>query len=295
MNNDTHDVSGRLWPGMALALIGATALLGGCASPGQAIAPEAQARAIAAKPAAPAAEEWPDPSAAKWKQGAYPNLDNVRKMAPGMGKDQVRELLGWPHFSEGLWGVKEWNYLFHLRTGKSDYKTCQYMVRYDDTPLVVGAWWKTVECAALASPPAVEPIPAIPTILPPQKVSLNADGLFRFDGSRPEDLLPEGRERIARLASEIRANFKVLHYVTVTGHTDRLGTDAYNQALSQARADTVRGLLVETGLERAKVRAVGMGKRQPVVTDCEGTRATPELVKCLQANRRVEIEVVGGS
>jgi len=275
--------------------VAALAVLAGCASPGQSITPEAQSRAVAARPAAPAAEAWPDPAAAKWKQGTFPNLDSVRKMAPGMGKDQVRDLLGWPHFSEGLWGVKEWNYLFHLRTSGSDDRTCQYMVRYDDTPLVVGAWWKTVECAALANPPAITPIPAMPTLMPPQKVSLSADGLFRFDGSRPQDLLPEGRERIARLASEIRTNFKVLHYITVTGHTDRLGTDAYNQSLSQARADTVRGLLVEDGLERAKVRAAGMGKRQPVVTDCEGTRATPDLVKCLQPNRRVEIEVVGGN
>ncbi len=65
--------------------------------------------------------------------------------------------------------------------------------------------------------------------------------------------------------------------------------------LTRARADTVRGLLLDSGLDRAKVRAVGMGKRQPLVTDCEGTRATPELVKCLQPNRRVEIEVVGGN
>ncbi|MDQ7956472.1 MAG: OmpA family protein [Rhodocyclaceae bacterium] len=282
--------------GIAIAALAALAVLGGCASPGQPITPEAQARAVAARPAAPTAEEWPDPGAAKWKQGTFPNLDNVRKMAPGMGKDQVRELLGWPHFSEGLWGVKEWNYIFHLRTTGSEYKTCQYMVRYDDTPLVIGAWWKTVECSALANPPAITPIiPAQTTLMPPQKVSLSADGLFRFDGSRPDDLLPEGRERIARLASEIRANFKVLHYITVTGHTDRLGTDAYNQTLSQARADTVRGLLLDSGLDRAKVRAVGMGKRQPLVTDCEGTRATPELVKCLQPNRRVEIEVVGGN
>lgn len=272
------------------------AILAGCASPGQAITPEALARAVAAKPAAPAAGEWPDPAAAQWKQGAFPNLDNVRKMAPGVGKDQVRELLGWPHFSEGLWGVREWNYIFHLRTGQgSDFKTCQYMVRYDDTPLAVGAWWKTADCAALANPPAVVPIAMAPSLMPPQRISLSADGLFRFDGARPEDLLPEGRERIARLAAEIRTSAKVLHYVTVTGHTDRLGTDAYNQTLSQARADTVRGLLVESGLERAKVRALGMGKRQPVVTDCEGTRATPELIRCLQPNRRVDIEVVGGA
>jgi len=282
-----------IWAGTAVA----AALVAGCASPGRAIDKEAEARAIAARPAGPSVQEWPEPSSAKWKQGAFPNLENLRRMAPGMGKDQVRELLGWPHFSEGLWGVREWNYLFHLRTAKtpSDYVTCQYMVRFDDTPAVTGTWWKTADCAALADPPAVTPIPVAPTLMPPQKVSLSADGLFRFDGSGPEDLLPEGRERLSRLAADIRANFKVLHYVTVTGHTDRLGTDAYNQALSQARANTVRDLLVQGGIERAKVRAVGMGKRQPVVSDCTGTQATPTLVKCLQPNRRVEIEVVGGS
>ena len=58
--------------------------------------------------------------------------------------------------------MREWNYLFHLRTSGSDYKTCQYMVRYDDTPLVIGAWWRTPECAALANPPAVTPIPVVP-------------------------------------------------------------------------------------------------------------------------------------
>ncbi|WP_038201920.1 OmpA family protein [Xenophilus azovorans] len=278
-------------------LAGLTAMLAGCAAPGRAIDKEAEARAIAARPAEPTAQEWPDPASAKWKEGAFPNLENVRKMAPGMGKDQVRELLGWPHFSEGLWGVREWNYLFHLRTGKtpSDYVTCQYMVRYDGAELATGAWWKTADCAALANPPAVTPIPAAPTLMPPQKVSLSADGLFRFDGAGPADLLPEGRERISQLAADIRANFKVLHYITVTGHTDRLGTDTYNQALSQARADTVRDLLVQGGIDRAKVRAVGMGKRQPVVSDCAGSRATPELVKCLQPNRRVEVEVQGGN
>ncbi len=279
----------------ALATAAVLLALEGCASPGRAIDKDAQTRAIAAQPAAPTAQEWPDPSAAKWKQGAFPNLENVRKMAPGMGKDQVRELLGWPHFSEGLWGVREWNYLFHLRTGKtpSDYVTCQYIVRYDGAELTTGTWWKSADCTALANPPAVTPIPAAPTLVPPQKVSLSADGLFRFNGSSTEDLLPDGREQISRLAADIRTNFKELHYITVTGHTDRLGTDAYNQALSQARADTVRNLLVQGGIDRAKVRTVGMGKHQPVVSDCNGTRATPELVKCLQPNRRVEIEVQG--
>lgn len=130
----------------------AAALLAACGSPGMAISPDAVERAVAAGVAAPTASEWPDPSSAVWKQGTFPNLEDVRKMGAGMGKDQVRALLGSPHFREGLWGESEWNYLFQMRTGSAGrYVTCQYMVRYNDTPLSTGAWWKTGECASLAS------------------------------------------------------------------------------------------------------------------------------------------------
>ena len=111
----------------ATFVVMATALwtLQGCSStPGVAIDKSAEAKAVAANPQAPALEDFPAVERAKWKQGAFPNLENLRKMAPGMGKDQVRDLIGWPHFSEGLGGAREWNYLFHFRTaGKSDYVT----------------------------------------------------------------------------------------------------------------------------------------------------------------------------
>lgn len=233
------------------------------------------------------------------KTGDFIGPDHVRRVRPGLNKDQVRLELGNPHFSEGIFGVSEWDYAFNFHTGKgNEYVTCQMKVvfaRAEGQYRVSSTHWKNPDCALLVQPPEVVPVAAAPVLLPPQKVTLNADGLFRFDGSGPDDLLPEGRERVARLAADIGANFKLLHYVTVTGHTDRLGTDAYNQALSQARANTVRDLLVQAGIDRSKVRASGMGKRQPVVSDCEGTRATPELVRCLQPNRRVEIDVVGGT
>ncbi len=243
--------------------------------------------------------QFPELQRSYLKTGDFIDPAHVRGVRPGMNKDQVRLALGNPHFDEGVFGVSEWDYAFNFRTGKGDeYVTCQLKLKFERGEgmyRVRSMHWKSPDCALFVQPPAVAPLPAVPTLLPPQKVSLNADGLFRFDGAQPDDLLPEGRERIARLAHEIQANFKVLHYVTVTGHTDRLGTDAYNQALSQARANTVRDLLVQAGIARDKVRATGMGKRQPVVSDCEGTRATPELVRCLQPNRRVEIDVVGGN
>ncbi|MBJ2160223.1 OmpA family protein [Variovorax sp. IB41] len=260
------------------------------------------AGALSAAAAAAAANDdirFPELQSSYLKTGDFVGPDHVRRVRPGLNKDQVRLELGNPHFSEGIFGVSAWDYAFNFYTGKADaYVTCQFKVKFkrdEGQYRVESTHWKDPDCALFAQPPEVVPVRSVPTLLPPQKVTLNADGLFRFDGAGPGDLLPEGRERVARLAGDIQANFKALHYVTVTGHTDRLGTDAYNQALSQARANTVRDLLVQAGIDRAKVRASGMGKRQPVVSDCEGTRATPDLVKCLQPNRRVEIEVVGGT
>jgi OmpA-OmpF porin, OOP family len=82
-----------------------------------------------------------------------------------------------------------------------------------------------------------------------------------------------------------------LEVVLVTGHTDRLGTDAYNQKLSMRRADAVRDYLVSKGVDKAKIETIGMGEKQPVVQcDQKGMKA---LIECLQPNRRVEVQVKG--
>lgn len=65
-----------------------------------------------------------------------------------------------------------------------------------------------------------------------------------------------------------------------------IGAAEYNQQLSKKRANTVRALLVSNGLDGAVMRPEGRGEDEPVVA-CEGTRQTPELVQCLQPNRRV--------
>jgi outer membrane protein OmpA-like peptidoglycan-associated protein len=79
--------------------------------------------------------------------------------------------------------------------------------------------------------------------------------------------------------------------VSVVGHTDRLGPEAYNDTLALARANTVRDRLMKEGIAPTSIRASGAGERQPVVS-CPGSVATPELVRCLQPNRRVDIDVV---
>jgi OOP family OmpA-OmpF porin len=84
--------------------------------------------------------------------------------------------------------------------------------------------------------------------------------------------------------------------ITVEGHTDRLGTAAYNLALSARRAEVVKAYLVSAGgFNAAKLTAVGHGESRPVTKpeDCKGNRPTPQLIACLQPDRRVEVEVSG--
>jgi len=73
--------------------------------------------------------------------------------------------------------------------------------------------------------------------------------------------------------------------LAVEGYTDNVGTDAFNQALSEQRANTVRDYLVQQGLDRNSVSARGFGPTIPV--------ASNDTPKGRQQNRRVEIIVSG--
>lgn len=240
--------------------------------------------------------DFPDMDKAWLKGGTFVDVEQLRRIAPGMTKNQVRELISYPHFSEGLFGPREWNYIFNVRTGKgSEFVTCQYMVHFDKEVRAQDFHWKGPTCDALVNPLPVPVIAAsvpVPVPVPstPKKRSFAADGLFRFDGGHSRDLLPEGQRQIRRLASELRQSGVQRVSITIVGHTDRLGSEAHNGTLSLARANTVRDLLVEEGIAPTSIRASGAGERQPVVT-CLGKVATPELVRCLQPNRRVDIDV----
>jgi len=251
----------------------------------------------------------PDPAQSSWiSEGTFVNTENLRRMERGLSKPQVMNLLGTPHFEEGFFGVREWNYVFNFRTGQgNEYISCQYRVDYNNDLLTQEMYWQNPECAAAAKPvmpkplmvaPMPAPAPVAPAPVPApakvaQRMTLSADALFQFDGATRQDMLPNGPQEIQRLAAQIKSDLKPLHYILVTGHTDRLGSDAYNEALSLARAQTVRDLLIGTGIDGKLIRAMGMGERQPVVVNCQGEKASPALVECLKPNRRVELEVSG--
>lgn len=89
-----------------------------------------------------------------------------------------------------------------------------------------------------------------------------------------------------------------LEAVVATGHTDRIGTPAYNDRLSARRADAVKAFLVEQGLPADHVYAEGKGEADPVTgNSCDQmgkeNAANKRLVSCLAPDRRVVIEAVG--
>ena len=135
--------------------------------------------------------------------------------------------------------------------------------------------------------PAPAPAPApTPTA---DKVRLSADALFDFDSAR---LRPAGMQRLDELANQARSlNLEV---ILAVGHTDRIGSDAYNQGLSERRAEAVKAYLVSRGIEANRIYTEGKGKTQPVTgTACDGVRGRTALIECLQPDRRVEVEVIG--
>ncbi len=149
--------------------------------------------------------------------------------------------------------------------------------------------------AAPAPAPAMTP-PAPPPPAPPppapgvQKITLASKALFDFDKAvlKPEGMAAIDRDVISKLSGVTR-----LELVLVTGHTDPIGTQAYNQKLSERRANAVRDYLVSKGVAKDKIETLGMGKTQPVPGLVCNQKNFKELVACLAPDRRVEVEVKG--
>ena len=140
--------------------------------------------------------------------------------------------------------------------------------------------------------PVVTPPPPPPPAASRYKIRLSADALFKFGGGRLSDMKPEGRQELDKLIEQFNNAYTRVDQILVVGHTDRLGSAAYNQRLSETRAQTVKQYLLDHEI-RTPIEARGMGKTEPVTTDCKGMKANPALIQCLQPDRRVELEVTG--
>ncbi|MDH5208344.1 MAG: OmpA family protein [Burkholderiaceae bacterium] len=196
------------------------------------------------------------------------------------------------------------------------WRTAQWSVERAAAAQIEGAkypnWTAGCECdkdlmkAPTCEPPPPPPPPPAPVAAPPppppppappaptsEKVTFAADALFDFDKAT---LRPDGKAKLDDLVSKLAG--VSLEVIIAVGYTDRLGVDAYNQKLSQRRAQGVKDYLVSKGIEPNRVYTEGKGEANPV-KQCPEPSAKGEvknrkqLIDCLQPNRRVEVEVVG--
>jgi OOP family OmpA-OmpF porin len=142
-----------------------------------------------------------------------------------------------------------------------------------------------------ADAPGLQPAPASasssapsPAAAPPaavsSKVTYAADAFFDFNKSV---IKPEAKAKLDDLVDKIKAvNLEV---IIAVGHTDAVGSDAYNQKLSMRRSNAVKAYLINKGVDKTRIYTEGKGEKQPVADN--GTK------EGRSKNRRVEIEVVG--
>ncbi|MCD1125895.1 OmpA family protein [Jinshanibacter sp. LJY008] len=219
---------------------------------------------------------FPDVSNAVREEGSFVNLDNLKQVRPGMTKVQLYELIGVPHFDEGVLRVKEWDYIFHFTKADKTILTCQYKVLFDSDMKAQSFYFLPENCLdRLSGTPLVA------------HHDLSVESLFAFDQAT---LSAKGIEQIETFSSGLKGIGLESKHIIVTGHTDRFGGKAYNQHLSLARAESVKRQMVKNGISASIIEVRGKGDSEPRVF-CPGNQSAA-VIECLAPNRRMSVDVI---
>jgi len=161
--------------------------------------------------------------------------------------------------------------------------------RPDNSMLSVGVSYRFGQDEAAA--PVVAPAPAPAPVVETKRFTLKSDVLFNFNKNT---LKPEGQQALDQLYTQLSNLDPKDGSVVVLGYTDRIGSEQYNQKLSEKRAQSVVDYLVSKGIPANKISARGEGKSNPVTgSTCDSVKGRNALIDCLAPDRRVEIDVKG--
>ena len=174
---------------------------------------------------------------------------------------------------------------------RGSFGDCWHSNEYKSEYAIVG-------CDKVAEVVVPTPVPVVPAPVPApvpkkpklvmQEYKLDAEFLFDFDKA---SLTPEGANTLNSLVEKVREGSK-MGGIVITAYTDQMGSNAYNDALSQSRADTVKAYFVNKGVNPTQLAAVGAGEDNPVIAESACPKK-PRAAKiaCLHPNRRAVVEI----
>ncbi|MEJ2489741.1 MAG: OmpA family protein [Sulfurovaceae bacterium] len=119
-------------------------------------------------------------------------------------------------------------------------------------------------------------------------IDLSSDVLFAFGEAK---LTPKGEALLSELVTTLKTKAIGIKKLVIEGHTDVIGGTAYNNNLSQRRAQAVVNFFKKQGLKIPMV-AVGMGEKYPITKGCEKVSPRAKMIECLKPDRRVRIELI---
>ncbi|CZE48866.1 OmpA family protein [Campylobacter geochelonis] len=213
--------------------------------------------------------------------GRYPSIDDLRKVQVGMNKDEIRGLLGHPHFAEGLYAVVEWDYLFNLKQSADEQDVfCQFKVVYDSNYTARSFFWQPQSCADI-----VGGATQLAVVQESSRYEFSTDMLFDFASAK---LSLDGKAQIAKLVKAIEMSD--VADIKIVGYTDPIGSQKVNLELSKKRANSVKNEFIAGGIPAQAISADGLGESVQMVL-CEDM-PRKELIKCLAPNRRANVTLI---
>jgi OOP family OmpA-OmpF porin len=165
-----------------------------------------------------------------------------------------------------------------------------------------GFWTPAMAIAECDATLAKEVVPMVADSTPPvaaplivyKPYTLQTETLFAYNKS---DISTGGKQQINDGIVGMMKKYPKDGVVLITGHADRIGSEEYNLALSQRRADTVQAYLIEQGIDGRRIETAAKGESEPVVAcdkiEGRANRMNKKLIACLQPNRRIVLDLKG--
>lgn len=171
-------------------------------------------------------------------------------------------------------------------------KQTELRVKPDNGMVSLGVAYRFGQKAQTVDGELVDLPETLGSVSPDSKVfTLKAEVLFDF---AKHSLTPKGKITLDNLFRELIKQDPADGSVFIIGYTDRIGGEEFNHKLSERRSESVVNYLVNKGIPRSKINAIGLGKENSVTgNSCENVKPRSALISCLASDRRVEIEIKG--